>query len=219
MDETRLARYLELLLERNQVMNLTAAHTLEELRVRHLQDSLQLLDLPEVQAAGYALDVGTGGGFPGIPLAIARPDLQVTLIDATLKKVRAVQDFIEAIPVPNAVAMAGRAEELGRDPRWRQKFDLVVSRAFAPLAMLLEYTAPFCQPGGHLVAFKGPDADAELETSGEAMHQLGVRFNRTARYQMRDHTFNLLIFDVQGQIPSAFPRSHAEIRKKPLTGT
>jgi 16S rRNA (guanine527-N7)-methyltransferase len=216
MDDPRLNRYLELLLEKNAAINLTAAKTIEELRTRHLEDSLQLLALPEVQEAKTALDLGTGGGLPGIPLAIARPELRVTLVDATQKKVRAVQEFIEQLGLTNAVAVAGRAEEMAHEVAWRQRFDLVVARAFAPLPSLLEYAAPFCRMGGHLVAFQGPDVLASVASAKGAMKTLGVRLDRILPYDLADHRFHLVVFDVDGRMPKAYPRGQGLVRKKPL---
>lgn len=216
MNEERLERYLELLLAKNEVLNLTAAKDLEELRTRHLEDSLQLLRLPEVQAAGTALDLGTGGGFPGIPLAISRPELQVTLVDSTQKKIRAVQEFIDQLELPNARTAAGRAEELGHDPAWRQRFDLVVARAFAPLPAMLEYCAPFCRAGGTVIAFLGPQLEPVLEPAKSAVKRLGMRFDRALPYTLRDQQFHLAVFQVTGKVPRDYPRGQDLPRKKPL---
>ena len=216
LEDPRQGRYLEMLLAKNEVLNLTAARDLEELRVRHLEDSLQLLRLPEVGSAKRLLDLGSGGGFPGIPLAIGLPGAQVTLMDATQKKVKAVQEFIEGLGLANAQAVAGRAEDLAKDPKWRQKFDVVVARALAPLPSLIEYAAPFTKSGGHIVAFKGPGYEAELEASKIALRNLCTRHIRTEDYRMREQLFHLVLFQVTARVPSKYPRGNGLVRKQPL---
>lgn len=212
----KLDEYLTLLLLQNESLNLTAARTLEELQERHLKDCLELLTLPEVQNAKKALDVGTGGGLPGIPLAIARPELNITLLDATQKKIRAVQQFIDELELSNATAVAGRAEELGHDAAWRQSYDLVVSRALAPLPSLLEYLSAFVKPGGHIVAFKGTDVRGELYDAREAMKLLKLEFVRREEYEMRALPFSLVVFRQLPGLPSTYPRGQGLVRKQPL---
>lgn len=214
--DARLRHYLELLLKTNDDINLTGAKSLEELEQRHLRDSLELTKLPEIRAAEFVLDVGTGGGLPGIPLAICCPGVQVTLLDATQKKIRAVQEFITALELPNARAVAGRAEELGHSLSWRQQYDVVVSRALAPLPSLLEYLAPFAAPDGVLVAFKGTDAKEELESAQEAMRRLNVRFDRRVVYELKGLTFALLVFRVRGEVHKLYPRGQGLVRKQPI---
>lgn len=212
----RLEVYLTLLLEANDRVNLTAARTVEELQTRHLDDCLELLKLPELQRPARVLDVGTGGGLPGMPLAIACPWLEVTLLDATHKKVREVQGFIEALALPNAHAVAGRAEELAHDPAWRHQFDVVVSRALAPLPSLLEYLLPFAKVGGHAVAFKGSDAEQELVAAQNALSQLKAVATARHPYQMRDLTFSLLMFQLKESCPRRYPRGQGQVRRAPL---
>lgn len=212
----RLEAYLTLLLEANDRVNLTAARTVEELQTRHLEDCLELIKLPVLQQPGRVLDVGTGGGLPGIPLAIACPHLEVTLLDATQKKIREVQGFIDALELTHARAVAGRAEELGHDPAWRHQFDVVVSRALAPLPSLLEYLLPFVKVGGHVVAFKGSDAEQELAAASHAMRQLKAVPVARHTYQMRELTFSLLVLQLKEPCPRRYPRGQGQVRRAPL---
>lgn len=214
--QEQLEAYLTLLLLENESINLTAARTVEELEARHLKDCLSLLTVSEVQQARRALDVGTGGGLPGIPLAICLPSLQVTLLDATQKKIRAVQHFIDELGLQNAQAVSGRAEELGHDPAWRQCFDLVVSRALAPLPSLLEYLSPFATPGGYIIAFKGTDVLQELQDAREAMRLLRLELVRREEYTMRDLPFSRVIFRQLPGLPALYPRGQGLVRKQPL---
>lgn len=214
--EAMLSRYAELLLEANERVNLTAARSVEELRVRHLDDCLELLALPEVKGATRILDLGTGGGLPGIPLACALPHASLVLLDATRKKLVQVEGMIAALGLSNARTLRGRAEELAHHPDWRGTMDCAVSRAVAPLASLLEYMAGFVRPGGIMVALKGSDAGRELEEAQEAMTALKTRFLRAHPYRLGDLSFSLLVFIQQAAVPARYPRGQGLVRNRPL---
>ncbi len=211
-----LDRYIELLLEKNAEVNLTAARDRRSLMQRHVGDALKLLDVPELGAARSVLDLGTGGGLPGLPLAIACPDLEVILLDATSKKVAAVQGFIDTLGLENASAAWGRAEVMAHAPEWRQRFDLVVARAVAPLRTLLELAAPLCRPDGYVAAFKGPGADKELSHATRALETLRCRTVRRVSYCIGDTSFHILVFQVIGKISKRFPRESGAIKARPL---
>ncbi len=214
--QAHLDRYVDLLLRQNARVNLTGAGTRADLVHRHVADALVLLDVPEVQRAARVLDLGTGGGLPGIPLASMRPDLEVTLLDATRKKVEAVQGFIDALGLPRARAVWGRAEVLGHDPTWRRHFDVVVARAVAPLRLLLEIAVPLCRKGGHVVAFKGSNTDLELAEARHAIQVLGCGLVRRLPYRLGDARFHLLVFRGPDTLPRRFPRDWKSIKARPL---
>lgn len=214
--EALLDRYLTLLLEANERVNLTGARTLSELRTRHLDDCLELLALPEVTGATRLLDVGTGGGLPGIPLACALPSASLVLMDSTQKKLTQVEGMIASLGLSNARTLCGRAEDLAHQRAWRGTQDCVVSRALAPLPSLLEYLAGFVRPGGFIVAQKGSDAHQELKRAQDAMQQLRLALVRVHDYQVRDLSFSLLVFRAIERLPERFPRQQGLVRSRPL---
>jgi 16S rRNA (guanine527-N7)-methyltransferase len=167
----RLGTYLDLLLEANRHFNLTAVRDPEEAWTRHILDSLVLL--PALPAQGRLIDVGSGGGLPGLPVAIARPELAVTLLEATGKKCRFLEDTARALGLDQVTVLPGRAETVANDPAWREGFDVATARAVAGLPTLLELTLPFVRVGGELVALKGARAEEEAMRSGHALRCLG----------------------------------------------
>ena len=133
------------------------------------------MKLPEYGAADTVLDLGTGGGFPGVPLAILTPGKQFTLIDSLQKRVRVVEEMCGEIALTNVNLQHGRAEDLGRNPRYREQFDLCLSRAVANMAVLAEYCLPFVKTGGYFVSYKGSDIEEELSAAKKAIRVLGGR--------------------------------------------
>jgi 16S rRNA (guanine527-N7)-methyltransferase len=175
---TQLGDYLARLLAMNAQLNLTAIIEPEAAWTRHALDALSLVPhLADVPAGAALLDVGSGGGVPGIPVAIARPDLKVTLLDATAKKVAFLGEVAAAIGLTNVTAVAGRAETLTRTRA--ASFDVVTARAVAAVDALLPWTAPFARRGGRLLYIKGARADEELAAAARTMAKLGVRHVRT----------------------------------------
>jgi 16S rRNA (guanine527-N7)-methyltransferase len=174
----RFARYRELLLDWNTRINLTAITDPAEVVTRHFLDSLTfvLAFPPEARTVPRSLlDVGAGAGFPGLPLAIALPSWHVTLLEATAKKVRFLEAVIAELGLPNATTLTGRAEELGRQPRFRAAFDAVTARAVAALPTLLEYCCPFARVGGTIVMPKKGELAAELAAGANAARLLGAQ--------------------------------------------
>jgi len=170
----QLARYLNLLLEHNQRFNLTGIRDPHQAWHRHVIDSLTLLPgLNDLDDHAAVVDVGTGGGLPGIPLAIARPDIKMSLLDATAKKLRFLELVIEDLALQRCSVIEGRAETIGQDSRFRERFDLAVSRAVGPMAQLLEYVLPLVRVGGWALAMKGPSVEEELKGAGDALMKLG----------------------------------------------
>jgi 16S rRNA (guanine527-N7)-methyltransferase len=164
-------RYCSVLYETNEQMNLTRV-PFEKAADLHFLDSLVVLPyLPKNDC--WLLDVGTGGGFPGMPLAIARPGAKVTLVDATRKKVDFLKRVVDECGLPNVRCLQGRAEALGQDKQFREKFDCVVSRAVAALPVLYEWTVPFLRPGGVLIALKAEDVVDEVKNGAEILEKLG----------------------------------------------
>lgn len=175
----QLGAYLALLLAMNETVNLTAITAPEEAWSRHILDALSILpELSTLKAGARVLDVGSGGGVPGLPIAIARPDLRVTLLDATEKKVAFLRAVIQKLELGNAEAIRGRAEELAVPPL-AASFDAVTARAVAKIAALLPWTAPFAKRGGRLVLIKGERAPIELAEAHKPLRRFRVTHERT----------------------------------------
>lgn len=167
--------YYELLIERNKVMNLTAITEMEDVITKHFVDSLLLVNaVPEIRERPYScIDVGTGAGFPGIPLKIMFPQLKITLLDSLNKRIGFLNDVIQELGLTDIIALHGRAEDFGRDALHREQYDLCVSRAVANLATLSEYCLPFVKTGGRFVPYKSGKVEEELTQGNSAVNKLG----------------------------------------------
>ena len=161
-----------LLIEQNKTMNLTAITQPNEVVVKHFADSLSLLSAIEVPQGAKVLDLGTGAGFPGLPLLIARPDIRLTMVDSTAKKLAYVASTLDKLSL-SAETLHARAEEAGKDPAYREQYDIVCSRAVAALNVLCEYCLPFVKVGGTFVAMKSAKAQEELQLAEKAISTLG----------------------------------------------
>lgn len=218
-DQTaRLKTWCEAFLTLNAEINLSAARDFDTLWSRHVEDSLQLMKLPEVRAARSIMDLGTGGGFPGVPLAICRPEVPVFLLDSVQKKLRAIGALADECGVKNVELLAGRAEDLAHDPELRFRHDLVVARAVAPLPVLVELAAAFVRPGGHLIAMKGTDVEREVEDARGAMGMMGLGKIRIIPYPMGSLTFHLVVMEALKKAPSNLPRGVGIPAQRPLSG-
>lgn len=209
-------KYYELLIQKNQVMNLTAITDKAEVQEKHFLDSLALTQAMPLRGDERLIDIGTGAGFPGVPLKILYPDLQVVLADALLKRVGFLNEVIGELALDGITAVHARAENLGQDPNCRETFELCVSRAVAPLNLLAEYCLPMVRTGGFFVAYKAVTAKEELCEAGHAIEVLGggtaeiremiIGPSRLAR--------SLVILPKTGSTPPKYPRAKAG--KKPL---
>lgn len=169
-----LAAYLDHLLETNRTMNLTAVREPEAAWRKLIIDSLTALPgLSDLPADARVIEVGSGGGLPGVPLAVARPDVNFTLLEATGKKARFLEGCVTKLELSNVSIVTARAEDAGQDAAHRQAYDLAVCRALGPMRVLLELTLPFVRVGGALLAMKGPTVEAELTDAGDALAALG----------------------------------------------
>lgn len=212
-----LQAYAKLLLEKNQVMNLTAITEPSEVANLHFLDSAALL-LAEDLSSGPILDVGTGAGFPGLVLAILKPDLQVTLMDALEKRIFWLQETADALQASNAVSVHARAEEAAKKPGVRESFAVVTSRAVADLRILSELCLPFVRMGGSFLAMKGSQSQAETEAALHAIEELGGSLERTIPYTIpgTDVSHAVLVIRKVQPTPERYPRRWAVLQRKPL---
>lgn len=208
-----LARYCAQVVETNRHLNLTAITDPREVEVKHLLDCAAIAPLPVL--AGRVADVGTGAGFPGVVLRVLRPDLEVTLVDATAKKLAFVQQACDALGIA-VTTLHGRAEELART-QYREHFDTVTARAVAPLPSLAEYCLPLVQVGGYLVAMKGPEAEVELADSAYALAQLGGEPVDIVHFTLPGELRRAaVVLRKTAPTPPRYPRAGKNIAKAPL---
>lgn len=205
-----------LLIEQNKTMNLTAITQPNDVVVKHFADSLSLLSAIEVPQSAKVLDLGTGAGFPGLPLLIARPDIRLTMVDSTAKKLAYVASTLDKLSL-SAETLHARAEEAGKDPAYREQYDIVCSRAVAALNVLCEYCLPFVKVGGTFVAMKSAKAQEELQLAEKAISTLGGKTVGQKSFTLSDGgERTLIIIKKISQIPPKYPRPSAQIAKKPL---
>ncbi len=220
--------YLHRLLEVNQRMNLTAVRDHDAAWLRLIVDALTALpglppvagdpEDPNPEGSRAVIDVGSGGGLPGIPLAIARPDLPITLLEATGKKARFLEETVAALGLENVKVLNARAETAGRDPVHRERYGLAISRAVGPMPVILELTLPLVEVGGRSLCMKGPRAEQELQDSGEALHRLGAGEVAVFDAYPEGSGNELVMVSVvkQGPTPKKYPRTPGMPKAEPL---
>lgn len=214
-----LARYLGQLLDANHRVNLTAIKEPDVAWRRLITDSLTLLPgLEDLPAGARVIDIGTGGGLPGMPLAIARPDLAFTLLDATGKKTAFLTDCVASLGLKNVSVIQDRAEKLGHDPGHRQQYDLATIRAVGKVAEIAEYAMPLVKVGGRMLAMKGTQAERELAEAGDALSILGAGDLALIDGYPEGFESELVIISVvkDRPTPKAYPREPGTPRKSPL---
>ena len=214
--------YYEMIIEKNNFMNLTSITEYEEFVVKHFLDSLQLvrvIDRKKLEENSLSLiDIGTGAGFPGIPLKIVFPKLDVTLFDSLNKRLVFLDEVIAKLGLSSIRTVHGRAEEFGRKEEFREKFDLVVSRAVAGLSSLAEFCIPFCKTDGYFVAYKGAKGLEELDESKNALKLLNAKVDDKAVFFLdsEDNSRVLLKISKTGPCNSKYPRAGGKPLKNPL---
>ncbi len=217
--------YYEMLVEKNKVMNLTAITEFDEVMKKHFVDSLSLVKVCDLQGSLSVIDVGTGAGFPGVPLKIAFPDLKLTLLDSLHKRVGFLQEVIETLGFQNAEAVHGRAEDFAKPGKLRETYDLCVSRAVANLSVLSEYCLPYVKVGGKFISYKSDKVNiesegkrAELAEAENAISVLGGKLTEQKEFTLpfSDIYRNLVVIEKNRPTPKQYPRKAGTVSRKPL---
>ena len=209
--------YASLLKEWNEKINLTAILDDEGIAVKHFLDCLLVGKYADFKKGDKIIDVGTGAGFPGLVLAAAYPDCQITLLDSTGKKLKAVEDIASNMGVSNVQIVHMRAEDAGKKPEFREQYNYATARAVAELRVLLEYTLPFVKVGGSFLSLKGASAIDEIDGAKGALKTLGGKINEINEFSLPGGDKRAIINVKKiSQIPSKYPRVSAQIAKKPL---
>lgn len=177
-----LLSYLDMVLERNEHINLTAVRDRDEALIKHVLDSLAITSLPEYREAEKIIDVGTGAGFPGALLAIVSPEKEFVLLDSTLKRLRVIDEFAESLDISNLITVHARAEEISKKDGYNCAFDLCVSRAVANLEKLSGWCLPFVRKGGAFVSYKGENYKEEIDQAAKALRRFRGRLDRVDSY-------------------------------------
>lgn len=212
----RFDRYAEMLVDWNEKINLTAITAPDEIVIKHFVDSLLLLKAYDVPKGASMIDVGTGAGFPSVPVAMVRDDIRLTLMDSLNKRINFLKELSEALGV-NAECVHARAEEFGNKPEYREQYDVACARAVAHLRELSEYCLPFVKVGGAFVALKSIGLEQELEEAKAAIDILGGKVEKIARFTLPDGAERAIaVIRKIRPTPKKFPRPYGKIKKNPL---
>jgi len=206
------------LLSENEKYNLTSICTPDEIITKHYIDSIIVLKYFNIQKNAKIIDIGTGAGFPGLPLYIMRGDLHLTFVDSIGKKISFVKSAVQKTngDLKNFVFHAGRAEEYGKNPAVREKFDMAVFRAVAKLSVLCEISAPFVSSGKFMIAYKSKNAKNEIAEAQNALYLLDLKIAETIEFDLENENRTLIVIQKSNPTPMKYPRRFSEISKNPL---
>lgn len=208
--------YYDLLIETNKVMNLTAITEFEDVVDKHFLDSISICQVYDMNQNIRVLDMGTGAGFPGIPLKIVFPELNIVLADSLNKRIRFLNDIISKLELNNINALHARAEELGHKKEYREKFDLCVSRAVANLSSLSEYCIPFVKVNGKFISYKSGEIDSEVSQAKKSIYVLGGKVEDVYKFDLCEQKRSFVIIKKEKKTPLAYPRKAGMPTKMPI---
>lgn len=213
----KLNRYYELLVEWNQKMNLTALTEPYDVALKHFCDSILLLKYADIPQGSSLVDVGTGAGFPSVPIKIVRPDIKLCLLDSLNKRLVFLQEVANELSLENVTIVHSRAEDGARKPQLREKFDFATSRAVAQLNTLSEYCLPYVKVGGAFLSMKGKYSEEEIGASKNAIKLLGGKIEKVDTYNLIDSSERTIIkVKKVSKTDKLYPRTSAKIKSKPL---
>ncbi len=220
LDEKALKRfenYYNFLVEYNQHTNLTSITEKNDVIIKHFLDSIILTKFFELNSDTKLIDVGTGAGFPGVPIKIANPEINLTLLDSLNKRIIFLNKLLEKLNL-TAEVFHSRAEECGKNKNFREKFNIVTSRAVAKLTVLSEYCLPLLKVGGFFVSLKGSNVEEELEESAKSIKVLGGKIERVEKFDLPEEkgSRSLVIIKKVSSTPAKYPRSNSSISKSPI---
>lgn len=208
--------FYHLLMEKNKVMNLTAITKMEEVVEKHFIDSIAVLKFIMLDDKSV-IDVGTGAGFPGIPLAIMSPNTSFLLLDSLNKRIKFLEEVVHQCDLSNVSLIHCRAEDGGKEKSLRENYDVCISRAVANMSVLLEYCSPFVKQGGQFISYKSGDILEELESSERAQKILSCKLNQCIQFElMGDMNRSFVIFDKIEMLSKKYPRQPGKVKKDPL---
>ena len=212
-----LEKYSEMLIKYNEFMNLTAITEPEEVKEKHFLDSATLILSGKLEKGASLIDIGAGAGFPSMPVKIIRKDLDVTMLDSLNKRIGFLNDVIAELGLKNIKAVHSRAEDAGKNPKFREKFDIATARAVADLAVLAEYALPFVKVGGYFVALKGNSPKEEIESAKKAIREMGGEIEETKEVVLPSGINHcLVIIRKVIKTPDKYPRKAGMPTKKPI---
>lgn len=211
-----LKTYREILVDWNQKMNLTGIEEEKEVFIKHFLDSISAVQNGYIKDGISLIDVGTGAGFPGLPLKICLKDIKLTLLDSLNKRINFLQEVSNAVNLEDVEFIHGRAEDFGKNSEYREKYDVATARAVAGLPILMEFCVPFVKVGGYFVCLKGPNANLELEESKVAMEVLGVEFVEKIDIELPNEELkhNILVFKKSKKYTRKVPKKSWKTSKK-----
>ena len=209
-------KYYEMLIEKNKVMNLTAITEYDEVIEKHFLDSISLCQVYDLSKPVKILDMGTGAGFPGVPLKIAFPEVEITLADSLHKRIKFLDEVVAELGLEKVTTVHARAEELARNKEHRENYDLVVSRAVANLSTLGEYCIPFVKMGGNFISYKSGEVDEEMNVAGKAIKILGGEIKDVYKFDLSDQKRSFVTIEKIKTTPKTYPRKAGTPSKEPL---